>query len=100
MNNRNWGINHKQSIGNRNIITTPEELEQILYYPNLRNYKHYLIFRLLIETGMRKGELIKLSGIYDLNLSPIKIKALIIKDGADFIHSIQKKYVLRYSKKR
>jgi len=58
MNNRNWGINHKQSIsiGNRNIITTPEELEQILYYLNLRNYKRYLIFRLLIETGMRKGE--------------------------------------------
>ena len=57
MNNRNRGINYKQSIGNRNIITTtPEELEQILYYLNLRNYKHYLIFRLLIETGMRKGE--------------------------------------------
>ncbi len=66
MNNRNWGINHKQSIGNRNIITTPEELEQIFYYLNLRNYKHYLIFRLLIETGMRKGEpiIIKTSDMF------------------------------------
>jgi len=27
-------------------------------------------------------------------LSPIKFKALIIKDGADFIHSVQNKYLL------
>jgi integrase len=58
---RDWskGTN-KQSNGNRNIIATIPELEQILTHFKYRNHKHYLIFRLLIETGMRKGELIQL----------------------------------------
>lgn len=39
-------------------IASKEELEQILQHFKLYNFKHYSIFRLLIETGMRKGELI------------------------------------------
>lgn len=39
-------------------ILTFEEIEQILQYLKPRNLKHYLIIRLLLETGMRKGELI------------------------------------------
>ena len=39
-------------------IASKEELEQILQHFKLYNFKHYLIFRLLIDTGMRKGELI------------------------------------------
>ncbi|MBA7695620.1 Tyrosine recombinase XerC [subsurface metagenome] len=47
-------------------IASKEELEQILQHFKMYNFKHYLIFRLLIETGMRKGELIN-SKYSDLN---------------------------------
>ena len=39
-------------------IASKEELERILKHFKLYNFKHYLIFRLLIESGLRKGELI------------------------------------------
>ena len=48
-------------------IATTEEIEQILQHFKLYNFKHYLIFRLLIETGMRKGELIN-AKYGDLNI--------------------------------
>ena len=54
-------INWRGNNGDRKEIkeiASKEEIEQILQYFKMFNFKHYLIFRLLIETGMRKGELI------------------------------------------
>ncbi len=61
-----WGVKHKKAKSNKKVIATISELEQILLYFKVHNFKHYLIFRLFIDTGMRKGELlaIKLSDLY------------------------------------
>jgi integrase len=45
---------------NRKVFATTEEIKKILDYLSTHNFKHYLIFRMFIETGMRKGELIHL----------------------------------------
>ena len=55
----NWGNNHKIANTNKNTIITPGEIEKLLEYFRQGNFKHYVIFRLFAETGMRKGELIK-----------------------------------------
>ena len=63
-------ISWRGSNGNRKEvkeIASKEELEQLLQHFKLFNFKHYLIFRLLIETGMRKGELIN-AKYSDLNI--------------------------------
>ncbi len=64
--NLNWNIVHKQPKSNKTIIATIPELELILQELRKQNLKLYLIFRLFIETGMRKGELItaKLSNLH------------------------------------
>jgi len=54
-------------------IATKEEIEQILQHFKLYNFKHYLIFRLFTENGMRKGELIN-SKYNDLNIEKRYIK--------------------------
>lgn len=51
-----WQKNHKKPNSNKNVIATLEEIQTILSYLKLNNYKHYVIFRMLIETGMRLGE--------------------------------------------
>jgi len=53
-----WGENHKKSESNKNITATKEEIKQILECFKGYNYKYYLMFRILAESGMRKGELI------------------------------------------
>jgi len=55
----NWNGNHKIANTNKNTIIVPEEIEKLLAYFRQGNFKHYVIFRLFVETGMRKGELIK-----------------------------------------
>ena len=55
----NWNGNHKIANTNKNTIITPGEIEKLLEYFRQGNFKHYVIFRLFVETGMRKGELIK-----------------------------------------
>jgi len=52
---------------NKNIFATKEEIEKIMGFLKTSNFKHYIIFRLLVETGMRKGELINLK-ISELNI--------------------------------
>ena len=55
----NWnGIVHKKSKTNKNVVMSIEEIDSILNYLKLRNFKYYLIFRIFTETGMRKGGLI------------------------------------------
>jgi len=54
----NWGNGHKKAVSNKNVIATKEEIIKILEYLKTRNYKHYLIVRLFIETGCRKGFMI------------------------------------------
>jgi len=63
--NLNWNIKHKKAKSNKRIIATIPELELILQELRKQNLKHYLIFRLFIDTGMRKGELLtaKLSNL-------------------------------------
>ena len=53
-----WNVFHKKAKSNKRIIATIPELELILQELRKQNLKHYLIFRLFIETGMRKGELL------------------------------------------
>ena len=57
-----WKTNHKIANSNTHIIATKKEIENILnYYKNIKhNNKYYLIYRILTETGMRKGELINI----------------------------------------
>ncbi len=72
-------INWLGSNGNHKIIKqdlTNEELEKILNYFAESNLKHYLIFRLLAESGMRKGELISIK-YPDVNLE----KRYLISNG-------------------
>lgn len=55
----NWnGVLHKKPKTNKNVVMTIEEINSILNYLKLRNFKYYLIFRIFSETGMRKGGLI------------------------------------------
>lgn len=57
----NWnGIVHKEPKTNKNVVMSLEEIESILDYLKLRNFKYYLIFRIFTETGMRKGGLINI----------------------------------------
>lgn len=63
---------------NKKVFATKEELKKILNYLEVHNLKHDLIFRLFIETGIRKGELIN-AKYYELNpeeryLNPLKGK--------------------------
>ncbi len=57
----------------RNAIMSEEEVEKILIYFKLRHFKYYLIFRLLADTGMRKGGLLK-ADIGDINIKKRWIK--------------------------
>lgn len=52
-----WNLNHKQSNSNKDVIATESELKQILDYFEIRSNRNYLIFKILIDTGMRIGEL-------------------------------------------
>jgi len=51
----NWGNVHKKAKSNKDVIACEDELVKLLEYFKIHNYKHYLIFRLFIETGCRKG---------------------------------------------
>ena len=51
----NWGIQHKKPNSNRKVYATIEEIQQILNYFKINNFKHYLIFRGFAELGWRKG---------------------------------------------
>ncbi|KKN62992.1 hypothetical protein LCGC14_0506320 [marine sediment metagenome] len=42
---------------NKDVIADKEEIQKILNYFDENNFKHYLIFRTFVDTGMRKGEL-------------------------------------------
>lgn len=69
-------VNWRGSNGNGKEvkeIASKEELEQILQHFKLYNFKHYLILRLLIESGMRKGEILNAKYI-DLNIEKRYIK--------------------------
>jgi len=61
--NLNWGNQHKKPW--KKEYLTKEELKKLLDYFKTTNYKRYLIFRVLAETGMRKGGItyIKLNSI-------------------------------------
>lgn len=57
----NWnGAHNNGEVSNKNVYATKEEIEKIMNFLRKKNLKHYIIFRILIETGIRKGELIKL----------------------------------------
>lgn len=45
---------HKKSLYNKNVVLEIKQIKFILNYFKLTNFKHYLIYRTLIETGMRK----------------------------------------------
>lgn len=52
---------------NKKVIATKKELKRILEYFKVSNFKHYIIFRVLVETGMRKGELME-AKVSEINL--------------------------------
>jgi len=51
-----WNKYHKTPKTNKDVRLDKEEISNILKHLKLGNFKHYLIFRILAETGMRKGE--------------------------------------------
>ncbi len=55
-----WSKIHKESGSNKDVIATPEELEQINNYFLERSEKMYWLVRVLEETGMRIGESINI----------------------------------------
>ena len=82
----NWegSKNKKAPIkSNKKVYATKEELKRILEYFETRNFKHYLIFRTLIETGMRKGELIN-AKISELNLEKQYLNTMKGKTGEKY----------------
>jgi len=62
---------------NKDIIATKEEIQKILNNFEEHNFKHFLIFRFLVDTGMRKGSLIQ-AKLNDINL---KYRNIHIKKG-------------------
>ncbi len=50
---------------NKDVIADKEEIQKILVILYENNFKHYLIFKILVDTGIRKGELInaKFTGV-------------------------------------
>ena len=57
----NWnGISLKTDKSNKDVYATKEEIKSILKYFEESDIKRYLIFKLFVFTGMRKGELINL----------------------------------------
>ena len=90
-------INWRGCNGNHKIIkeiATKDELEQILQHFKLYNFKHYLIFRLLIETGMRKGELIN-SKYSDLNTEKRYIRTTGKTEDAAYYYSKELAHFLK-----
>ena len=55
-----WKPTHKEPNSNSDVFLTIEEIKEILDYLKPRNYTYYLIFRLFVESGPRKGELINI----------------------------------------
>ena len=55
-----WKPTHKEPNSNSDVFLTLEEIKEILDYLKPRNYTYYLIFRLFVESGPRKGELINI----------------------------------------
>lgn len=53
-----WQPIHKQPKTNKDVVMTLEELSTILNYFKENRFTYYLIFRILAETGMRKGGVI------------------------------------------
>jgi len=70
----------KKNKSNAKILAKREEIEEILNHFKSRNFKHYIIFRMFAETGMRKGELID-AKIDDINFDYRHINIKIGKTG-------------------
>ncbi len=76
----NWNgyIPKKEPIKtNKDIIATKEEIQKILNHLEEHNFKHFLIFKFLVDTGMRKGSLIQ-AKINDIN---VEYRNIHIKKG-------------------
>ena len=75
----NWnGIVHKRPETNKNVVMSIEEIDSILNYLKLRNFKYYLIFRIFSETGMRKG------GLIAIDINGVNIKKRYIETVEKF----------------
>ncbi|MGV9142073.1 MAG: tyrosine-type recombinase/integrase [Promethearchaeota archaeon] len=71
-----WGNRHPKPSIDRNAVMKEEEVEKVLNYFKIRNWKFYLIFRCFAEWGARKGGV--LSADYrDLN---IKKRLIILRE--------------------
>lgn len=80
----NFNGDHAKPINsNKNVIADPEEIEKILLYFKEVNFKYYILFRLFVETGMRKGELINAT-LSEVNLEDRYINTFKGKTGEKF----------------
>ncbi|MFW9875135.1 MAG: tyrosine-type recombinase/integrase [Candidatus Thorarchaeota archaeon] len=68
-----WKRIHKDPNSNKNTVLTIEEVKKILDYLKLHNYQYYLIFRILAETGMRKG------GLLNINCDKVNVEKRFIE---------------------
>jgi integrase len=63
-----WGNRHPKPTIDRDAVMTEEEVEKLLNYFKIRNWKYYLIFRCFAEWGARKG------GVLNANYEDLNIK--------------------------
>ncbi len=80
-----WNGNHRKPLNsNKKVLADPKEIEQILQYLRDKgNFKYYIIFRLFVETGMRKGELIQIK-LEEVNLEGRYINSTFGKTGEKY----------------
>lgn len=57
---KKWSATHKEPESNTDVFLTIGEIKQVLNHIKRTNFKYYLIFRLLGESGFRKGGIINL----------------------------------------
>ncbi|MEJ2249976.1 MAG: tyrosine-type recombinase/integrase [Candidatus Lokiarchaeota archaeon] len=69
-----WKPIHKKPKSNKDVVMTKAEVKRILDHLFNHNYKYYLLYRLLAETGMRIGELLSID-CSDLNLKKRYVEA-------------------------
>ena len=72
-------------ISNKDVFATKEEIEKILNFLKESNFKHYLIIKVLVETGARKGEIIN-AKLDDLNIEERYINTKTGKTGAKYYY--------------
>lgn len=90
----NWnGTSRKTTRSNKEVYATRKEIEKILDWFKERNIKRWLIMKLFVHTGMRKGELINLR-LDELNIEERHIHLYVGKTNEKHYFIPKNKFLL------